>query len=99
MRVRALLAAALAVALAVTLAGCGTFSRSSQELSKRAIAPKPNSAPPSHPLVTAFEPSWDDGPGSHGQQGLDQHGRDLGHRHRGRRSVGHAADAPRFCAR
>ena len=34
--------------------------RGSQELSKRAVAPKPNSAPPSHPLVTAFEPSWDD---------------------------------------
>jgi spore germination protein YaaH len=62
MRVRAILAAALAVALAVTLAGCGTFSRGSQELSKRAIAPKPNSAAPSHPLVTAFEPSWDEGP-------------------------------------
>jgi hypothetical protein len=57
---RPLLAAALAAVLAVTLAGCGA-PRSSQELYKRAVAPTPNSAPPSHPLVTAFEPSWDDG--------------------------------------
>jgi spore germination protein YaaH len=61
MRLRPLLAAALAAALALTLAGCGASSRGSQEFFKRAVAPKPNSAPPSHPLVTAFEPSWGDG--------------------------------------
>jgi len=61
MRIRRLLAVGLVAALALTLAGCGAFPRGSQEFSKRAVAPKPNSAPPSHPLVTAFEPSWDDG--------------------------------------
>jgi len=61
MRLRPLLAAALAAALAVTLAGCGVFPRGTQDFAKRAVAPKPNSASPSHPLVTAFEPSWDDG--------------------------------------
>jgi spore germination protein YaaH len=59
--VAATLAATLAAALAVTLAGCGASLRGLQEFSKRAVAPKPNSAPPSHPVVTAFEPSWDDG--------------------------------------
>ena len=61
MRLRPLLVAALAAALALTLAGCGAFPRGMQEFAKRAVAAKPNSAPPSHPLVTAFEPSWDDG--------------------------------------
>jgi len=61
MRLRPLLAAALAIGLVLTLAACSPFPRGSQELVKRAVAPKPNSAPPSHPLVTAFEPSWDDG--------------------------------------
>jgi spore germination protein len=61
MRLRPLLAAALAAALAVSLAGCVGGPRGSQEIYKRAVAPTPNSAPPSHPLVTAFEPSWDDG--------------------------------------
>ncbi len=62
MRLRPLLAAALAAALVLTLAACGASSRGSQELFKRAVAPRPNSAPPSHPVVTAFEPSWDEGP-------------------------------------
>ena len=61
MRLRPLLVAALAATLALTLVGCGVFPRGSQEFAKRAVAPKANSAPPSHPLVTAFEPSWDDG--------------------------------------
>jgi spore germination protein YaaH len=57
----AALAGALAAALALTLAGCGAFPRGTQDLPKRAVAPKPNTAAPSHPLVTAFQPSWDDG--------------------------------------
>ena len=62
MRLRPLLVATVAVALAVTLVGCGAADpRGSQQLSKRAVAPVPNSATPSHPLVTAFEPSWDEG--------------------------------------
>lgn len=61
MHLRPVVAAALVAALAATLVGCGAFARGSQELSKRAIAPTPNSAPPSHPVITAFQPSWDDG--------------------------------------
>jgi len=61
MRPRSLLVAALAAALAVALVGCGATPRGSQQFYKRAVAPIPNSAPPSHPLVTAFQPSWDDG--------------------------------------
>jgi spore germination protein YaaH len=65
MRPRSVLAAALAgvlaAALALTLTGCGAFPRGNQDLPKRAVAPKPNTAEPSHPLVTAFQPSWDDG--------------------------------------
>ena len=61
MRLRPLLVATLAAALAVTLVGCGASPRDLQEFYKRAVAPTPNSAPPSHPAVTAFEPSWDDG--------------------------------------
>jgi len=57
---RRVLAATVAAALALTLVAC-TDSRGMQDLSKRAVAPKPHSAPPSHPLVTAFQPSWDDG--------------------------------------
>jgi spore germination protein YaaH len=60
MRLRTALVAAVALALAVTLVGCGPQPRGLYGFSKRAIAPTPNSAPPSHPLVTAFEPSWDD---------------------------------------
>ncbi len=60
MRLRPLLVAAVAAALAVTLAGCGASPRGSQEFYKRAVAPTPNSAPPSHPVITAFQPSWDD---------------------------------------
>ncbi|MEO6115297.1 MAG: glycosyl hydrolase family 18 protein [Pseudolysinimonas sp.] len=60
MRLRTVLVAAVAAALAVTLAGCGAQPRDLLQFYKRAIAPTPNSAPPSHPLVTAFEPSWDD---------------------------------------
>src|SRR4051812_28120715 len=60
---RPLLATALAAALALTLALAGCQGqRDSSEFPKRAVAPTPNSAPPSHPLVTAFEPSWDEGP-------------------------------------
>ncbi len=61
MRLRPLLVAAVAAALMLTLVGCGASPRSLQEFYKRAVAPTPNSAPPSHPVVTAFEPSWDDG--------------------------------------
>ena len=65
MRLRSVLTSALVgalvAALTLTLAGCGAIPRGMQELTKRGVAPKPNSAPPSHPLVTAFEPSWDDG--------------------------------------
>ena len=57
---RRVLAAVLAAGLALTLVAC-TDSRGMQEFSKRAVAPKPHSAPPSHPVVTAFQPSWDDG--------------------------------------
>jgi spore germination protein len=60
MRVRSPLVAAVAVALALTLVGCGAFARGSQEFFKRGVAPTPNSAPPSHPVVTAFQPSWGD---------------------------------------
>ncbi|MEP6842781.1 MAG: glycosyl hydrolase family 18 protein [Pseudolysinimonas sp.] len=56
----AALAAALAAVLALTLVGCATAPRDIQELVKRAVAPTPNSAPPSHPVVTAFQPSWGD---------------------------------------
>ena len=58
---RRALAAVLAAVLVATLAGC-TALAGAQELPRRAVAPKPNSAPPSHPVVTAFEPSWDEGP-------------------------------------
>lgn len=60
MRSRPLLVAAVAMTLALLLAGCGTQPRGLQEFYKRAIAPTPNSAPPSHPVVTAFVPSWAD---------------------------------------
>jgi len=60
MRFRSAVATALVAALALTLAGCGAFPRGSQDLPKRAVAAKPNTAPPSHPVVTAFEPSWDE---------------------------------------
>lgn len=60
MRLRTVLVAAVAAALALTLVGCGAQPRGLQEFYKRAVAPTPNSAPPSHPVVTAFEPSWDD---------------------------------------
>jgi spore germination protein YaaH len=53
-------AGALAVTLALLLAGCGVHPRGIQEYFKRAIAPTPNTAPPSHPVVTAFQPSWAD---------------------------------------
>ena len=60
MRPRRLLIPAVAAALALTLVGCGASPRDVQQFYKRAMAPTPNSAPPSHPVVTAFEPSWDD---------------------------------------
>ena len=64
MRPRPVLGRAVAVALAMTLAlslaGCGAFARGQHGLYKRAIAPTPNSAPPSHPVVTGFQPSWAD---------------------------------------
>lgn len=60
MRLRPFLAVALAAALALTLASC-VSPRGIDGIPRRAVAPKPHSAPPSHPLVTAFEPSWDDG--------------------------------------
>ena len=60
MRLRSVLAATLAVALAVGLVGCGVTERGAQGLFKRAVAPTPNSAPPSHPVITAFQPSWAD---------------------------------------
>lgn len=53
-------AAALIVGLALLLAGCGVQPRGLQEFYKRAVAPTPNTAPPSHPVVTAFQPSWAD---------------------------------------
>ena len=57
---RRVLAVVVAAGLAVTLAAC-TAPPGAQELFTRAVAPKPHSAPPSHPVITAFEPSWDDG--------------------------------------
>lgn len=60
MRLRSLLVAAVSAALAVTLVGCGANPRDLQAFPKRAVAPTPNSAQPSHPVVTAFEPSWDE---------------------------------------
>ncbi len=54
------LGAALAIAVALSLAGCVTRPHGLQGLSQRAVAPRPNSAPPSHPVVTAFIPSWAD---------------------------------------
>ena len=61
MRTRPLLVVAAVTALALALAGCATAPRGTQEFYKRAVAPKPFTAAPGHPLVTAFEPSWDDG--------------------------------------
>ncbi|HEY4152320.1 MAG TPA: glycosyl hydrolase family 18 protein [Pseudolysinimonas sp.] len=60
MRPRPLLLVALAATLALLLAGCGTQPRGLLDFSKRAVAPTPNTAPPSHPVVTAFLPSWAD---------------------------------------
>ncbi len=55
-----MLAATVAAALALTLTGCAARPRGLQEFYKRAVAPTPNSAPPSHPVITAFIPSWAD---------------------------------------
>jgi spore germination protein len=52
--------AVVAAALALSLAGCSALARGEQGLYRRATAPTPNSAPPSHPLVTGFQPSWAD---------------------------------------
>ncbi|MES1211960.1 MAG: glycosyl hydrolase family 18 protein [Leifsonia sp.] len=60
MRSRPLQVAALVVVLGLLLAGCAAHPRGLQMFYKRAIAPTPNSAPPSHPVVTAFVPSWAD---------------------------------------
>jgi spore germination protein len=60
MRSRPVLAALTAAALALALVGCAAIGRGQQGLYKRAIAPTPNSAPPSHPIVTGFQPSWAD---------------------------------------
>jgi spore germination protein len=57
-RPRRLLIATLAAALAVTLVGCSAVPRGVFELERRAVAPKPHTAPPSHPLVTGFQQSW-----------------------------------------
>lgn len=46
--------------LIIALAACAPGVRGLGPLDKRAIAPTPNSAPPSHPVVTAFQPSWGD---------------------------------------
>jgi spore germination protein len=55
-RLTVALAGALVVGLA--LSACATVGRGWQPLAQRAIAPTPNSAPPSHPVVTGFQPSW-----------------------------------------
>jgi spore germination protein YaaH len=60
MRPRPLLVVALVATLALLLAGCGAQPRGLLDFSKRAVAPIPNTAPPSHPVVTAFLPSWAD---------------------------------------
>ncbi len=60
MRIRPVLAALTAAALAVALVGCSAIGRGQHGLYKRAIAPTPNSAPPSHPILTGFQPSWAD---------------------------------------
>lgn len=64
MRLRPVLAASVAtamvVALLLSLSGCGTIGRELHGLYKRAVAPTPNSAPPSHPVMTGFQPSWAD---------------------------------------
>jgi spore germination protein len=52
-RLHRLLSATLAVALAVALAGCAA-----QPIPPRGVAPKPHTAPPSHPAVTGFLQSW-----------------------------------------
>ncbi|HEY4224415.1 MAG TPA: glycosyl hydrolase family 18 protein [Pseudolysinimonas sp.] len=57
---RRVIASTIAAALALALVGCAAQPRGVQEFYKRAVAPTPNSAPPSHPLVTAFIPSWAD---------------------------------------
>jgi spore germination protein YaaH len=61
MLVRRLLATGLLLVVTVVLVGCAAQPRGMQELYKRAVAPRPNTAAPGHPLVTAFIPSWDNG--------------------------------------
>lgn len=58
MHLRHVLPAVTAVALTVALTGCGAIGKGATELFKRGVAPTANSAPPSHPLVTGFQPSW-----------------------------------------
>jgi spore germination protein YaaH len=55
-------AAAIVViaSLAVGVAGCTSIPRGRAQVITRAVAAPPNSAPPSHPVVTAFQPSWND---------------------------------------
>jgi spore germination protein YaaH len=60
MRLRPVLAALTAAALALALVGCTAIGRGQYGLYKRAVAPTPNSAPPSHPIITGFQPSWAD---------------------------------------
>jgi len=60
MLLRPSIAALTAAALALALVGCATIGRGEQGLYKRAVAPTPNSAPPSHPIITGFQPSWAD---------------------------------------
>ncbi|CAN5465598.1 hypothetical protein BH10ACT6_BH10ACT6_08390 [soil metagenome] len=60
MRSRPVLAAMTVAALTLALVGCAAIGRAQHGLYKRAVAPTPNSAPPSHPVVTGFQPSWAD---------------------------------------
>jgi spore germination protein len=60
MRLRPVLVAVTAAALALALVGCGVAGRAEQGLYRRAVAPTPNTAPPSHPIITGFQPSWGD---------------------------------------
>lgn len=60
MRARGVVAAVLVAALTFCLAGCGVIGRGLPGLDRRGVAPTPNSAPPSHPVVTGFQPSWGD---------------------------------------
>ena len=48
------------LAVVVALSGCSVLARGERMFAKRAVAPTPNSAPPSHPTVTGFQPSWAD---------------------------------------